>query len=226
MMRVRNWTKFQHYRDRRPPWIKLHREVLDDPQIGALSDRAYRVLTLCWLIASDDPKMAGNLPPVEDIAFKARMSVQSIDKALQELTHFIKQDASSTLATCSSETETEERQSRDRVDQFASFWSTYPKKVGRKAALKAWRQAKDRPPIETVLAAIERAKGSEQWRKDGGQYIPNPATWINQGRWDDGVVEVDAPRMRCSRCKAPADDLTQGMCDKCYAADKRERGIE
>jgi hypothetical protein len=29
-LRVKNWAEFQHYRSRRPPWIKLHRGLLDD----------------------------------------------------------------------------------------------------------------------------------------------------------------------------------------------------
>lgn len=40
-------------------------------------------------------------------------------------------------------------------------------------------------PVETLLTAIERQKCSAQWSKDGGQYIPNPATWLNQCRWED-----------------------------------------
>ena len=31
---------------------------------------------------------------------------------------------------------------------------------------------------------------SDKWEKDKGQYIPNPSTWINQGRWDDGGVDL------------------------------------
>ncbi len=48
-------------------------------------------------------------------------------------------------------------------------------------------------PVETLVAAIERQKCSSQWSKDGGQYIPNPATWLNQGRWTDELPERSAP---------------------------------
>jgi hypothetical protein len=72
------------------------------------------------------------------------------------------------------------------LDQnFVLFWSSYPKKIGKKDAEKSWIKSKDKPPLETILKAIENQKKSEQWNKDGGQFIPNPATWINQGRWDD-----------------------------------------
>lgn len=73
-------------------------------------------------------------------------------------------------------------------DRFDQFWQAYPKKVGKAAALKAWEKAK--PDLQAVLKALEWQKQSDQWRKDGGQYIPNPATWLNQGRWDDAPVEA------------------------------------
>ena len=66
---------------------------------------------------------------------------------------------------------------------FDAFWKAYPKKVGKEAARKAFGKVKK--PIESLLTAIERQKCSDQWTKDNGQDIPNPATWLNQGRWDD-----------------------------------------
>lgn len=74
--------------------------------------------------------------------------------------------------------------------EFEQWWAQYPKKVGKQAALKAWKNAQNRPRINDLLAALARACASEQWRKDGGQFIPNPATWLNQGRWDDEPVRI------------------------------------
>lgn len=70
---------------------------------------------------------------------------------------------------------------------FEEFWAAYPKKVAKKSAKKAFESVK--VPLETLLAALERQKCSEQWSKDGGQYIPNPATWLNQGRWEDELPQ-------------------------------------
>lgn len=39
--------------------------------------------------------------------------------------------------------------------------------------------------LDTMLTAIEQAKGSEQWQRDQGRYIPNPSTWLGQRRWED-----------------------------------------
>lgn len=75
-------------------------------------------------------------------------------------------------------------------DDFDAFWKAYPKKVGKLNAKKAWAKAKTKPDLPTLLSAIEKQKQSINWTKDNGQYIPNPATWINGGRWDDEVEAV------------------------------------
>ncbi len=79
-----------------------------------------------------------------------------------------------------------EESKKEKTDDFQTFWSAYPKKTAKKAAMTAWKKAKkDLPPIDKVLEAIERQKQSDQWRRDKGQFIPHPATWLNQGRWED-----------------------------------------
>lgn len=70
-------------------------------------------------------------------------------------------------------------------DRFDEFWACYPKKVGKGAARKAFSKVK--VPVETLISALETQKKSPQWTRDNGQYIPNPATWLNQGRWEDEV---------------------------------------
>jgi hypothetical protein len=88
-MRIKNWKSFQHFKDRRPPWIKLHREMLDQRDINTISDRSFRVLVNLWLLASEDKEMEGNLPELADISFRLRMPEPDINKALQELTPWI-----------------------------------------------------------------------------------------------------------------------------------------
>ena len=67
---------------------------------------------------------------------------------------------------------------------FDSFWSSYPRRVSRSAAMKAWIKV-DPSQHEKIIQAIEHHKKSEQWKKDDGKFIPHPATWINQRRWED-----------------------------------------
>lgn len=80
------------------------------------------------------------------------------------------------------------------TDDFVSFWKAYPKKTGKKAAWKSWKAAKDKPPLSEILEAIAKQRATDQWQKDGGQFIPNPSTWINQGRWADEIEsEPESP---------------------------------
>ena len=69
---------------------------------------------------------------------------------------------------------------------FDHFWIAYPRKVGKGAARKAW--GKIRQPATTlalIMIALKWQTVSEQWTKEGGQYVPMPATYLNQERWDD-----------------------------------------
>jgi hypothetical protein len=78
--------------------------------------------------------------------------------------------------------------------RFAEFWQLYPKKVGKASCLKAWQKLKpDAELFEHIMNALSRQKASEQWQREGGRFIPNPLTWLNQGRWDDEPIE--APRL-------------------------------
>jgi hypothetical protein len=75
-------------------------------------------------------------------------------------------------------------------DAFTAFWSAYPKKAGKAAALKVWKRLRPSESLsEAIVAAVATAGQSRQWREG---YIPNPARWLNEGRWDD-EVEVTRP---------------------------------
>lgn len=70
--------------------------------------------------------------------------------------------------------------------RFKDFWAAYPKKVGKGAAEKAFTHCKpDDSLLATMLLALELQKQSSQWKRDGFRYVPNPATWLNQRRWED-----------------------------------------
>ena len=76
---------------------------------------------------------------------------------------------------------------------FDRFWESYPRKTAKQEAIKAFEKLKpDAMLIETMVKAIERQKQSAQWQEDGGRYIPHPATWINQRRWED-VLPAKGP---------------------------------
>jgi hypothetical protein len=83
-------------------------------------------------------------------------------------------------------------QGRDQgVDQgaaeaFETVYKAYPKKAGKPAALKAWKAAKIKTSeVTMILNDIESRSYSDDWQKENGKYIPHPATYFNQRRWED-----------------------------------------
>ena len=81
--------------------------------------------------------------------------------------------------------------SRAQEDAFAAFWSAYPKKRGKLDAKRAWKARK--PPLQKVLNTLAGLSASHEWRKDNGQFIPYPASWLNAGGWDDEPASVAPP---------------------------------
>lgn len=74
-------------------------------------------------------------------------------------------------------------------ERFDAFWSVYPKKVGKDAALRWWLKRKpDEATSAAMLAALAWQTQQPDWLKDGGRYVPNPASWLNAGRWQDEPV--------------------------------------
>lgn len=72
---------------------------------------------------------------------------------------------------------------------FDDFWGAYPRKVGKQDAAKAFAKLKpDAELLARMLTAITAQHQTADWQKDGGQYIPHPATWLNGKRWEDVVT--------------------------------------
>jgi len=69
---------------------------------------------------------------------------------------------------------------------FERFWAAYPKRRNKDEAIQAFLKIRpDDQLMAVMLAAIERAMTRDDWRKEGGQFIPYPATWLNKGAWKD-----------------------------------------
>ncbi|THB70846.1 MAG: hypothetical protein D6E12_02040 [Desulfovibrio sp.] len=83
------------------------------------------------------------------------------------------------------------RAHRNYPDDFECFWKAYPNKVAKIGAFKSWENmALLRPPLETLLLALENHKRSRAWQRG---FIPNPRTWLDQGRWEDTVDTNEDP---------------------------------
>lgn len=95
--KIKDWEEFQHYKDRRPPWIKLHRSLFDKKRFMSLALASRGLLIQLWLIASESDGFINE--SIKDLAWRLR--VESVDlKPLLDsgLLIEIKKDASTVLA--------------------------------------------------------------------------------------------------------------------------------
>ncbi len=73
-------------------------------------------------------------------------------------------------------------------ERFVRFWSAYPRKRAKDDAKRRWMSLKPSEALlKVMLEAIEKQNKSAEWKKEGGKFIPYPATWLNRGQWNDEV---------------------------------------
>lgn len=75
---------------------------------------------------------------------------------------------------------------------FALFWESYPKKMAKKEAQKAWKQLSVNETLyQEICDAVEKQKQQEEWLKEKGKYVPYPSTWLRGERQKDSTcVEI------------------------------------
>lgn len=97
----------------------------------------------------------------------------------------------------------------ERKAAFDRFWALYPRHEAKQNAQKAFDKINpDADLLNMICAAVEQWKKSEQWTKDGGQFIPHPATWLNQHRWEDEIPKP-TPQGQVKRVQEQAYEQRQ-----------------
>lgn len=92
---------------------------------------------------------------------------------------------------------------------FEDFWEFYPKKRGKGAANKAWDKLKgDEKLYHDIIKAVEAWSETEDWEKESGQFIPHPATFLNQRRWEDEIPPPKPINRADPEWMAANDDYT------------------
>ncbi len=72
--------------------------------------------------------------------------------------------------------------------EFEIFWKSYPRKKNRGQAEKAWERLKPNAELkEKIIKKVDELKKCQDWIKDGGKWIPYPATWLNAKGWEDEI---------------------------------------
>ena len=87
MITINNWSKFQSYKDRKPPWIRFHRSMLDNYDYQMMSAESRALLPMLWLLAceDEDPTSGEINLEVKVIAYRLRRDEKVIKKSVAEL---------------------------------------------------------------------------------------------------------------------------------------------
>jgi hypothetical protein len=88
-LRIKNWKQFQHFKDRKPPWVKLYRDLLDDVEWYEMAGEDFKFLVGLWLLASESEGPDGELPPLKGIAFRLRVSERVARDRISRLNHWL-----------------------------------------------------------------------------------------------------------------------------------------
>ena len=150
----KNWNTFQHYRDRCPPWIKLHREILNDKEFMCLPLASKAIAPLLWLLASES-KDGQFDASTDELSFRLRITNKEVEEGLKPLINngfFI--DASTMLAPClqvarperetERETEAEKNTLKRPNDISEELWKDFKK----------LRSSKKAPVTELVIKLL------------------------------------------------------------------------
>ena len=203
-LKVRNWDKWQSTRKGvNMNWIKVHRRVLMDPDFIMLSDAEKWHLVGIWMVAADrngivndDPKVLKRVLNLdEEPDLEKFLSLQLLEKTGKRRR---KKNVEIT-PECRPKNALEKRREETPVvplpgDKFEQFWRAYPNPKSRGRAEKAFAKLDMTAELfAEILAAIEFAKTQPGWKKDGGQFIPHPATWLNGQCWKDRPANTVVP---------------------------------
>lgn len=187
-IRVKNWKKFQHYKDRSPPWIKLHRDLLRDYEFSCLQDASKLHLMLLWLLASqldniipdDSDWLTRNLGLDKKINLKPLIDSGFIEYASNTLAD-CKQSAIGETETeaYKEETEGEKKKTVTRKTRLPADWQLTDK-------LKEYCKTKrpDLNPEETAESFADYWHGDGRTKADWNRVFQ---TWVRNQRKNNGT---------------------------------------
>lgn len=206
-LRIRNWDRWQSYRSDRgtPPWIKIHRCVMRNPDWVSLSDAQRGQLVAIWLLAADRD---GLVPASPAVLKKLCYMDSEPDLKLFMDKRFIEPDANltperrqhdrpeeeteedkdivQTNGHAAGEAEEGKPRKIEKLDpHFLEFYSAYPRRQSKQDALKAYSQiTKAGVSHETIMRGLDRAKRDDRRFREQ-QFTPLPASWLRAGGFED-----------------------------------------
>jgi hypothetical protein len=91
------------------------------------------------------------------------------------------------------------------VTAFQDWWALYPRKVGKPAALQAWKRIMPNPELQKILLDDIRAR-TKAWKGTPLHFIPHPSTFLNQSRYKD-PIEHSIPEVQVLRVPSEINAL-------------------
>jgi hypothetical protein len=184
LITINNWSKLQHYKDRKPPWIKLYRDLLDDLEYRELSDFSARFLIDLWLLASEQKDGVIKMDSKKllwRLRYEKKKAVD-LDKALKELEKqgFI-HIASTTIASCKQDAIPETETETETKIGFDVFWKAYPRKQGKDSARRKWNSLS----LEDQMRIMEDI--ARRFINADPTFIPYGSTYLNKKTWEDDI---------------------------------------
>lgn len=189
----KNWAVFQHYKDRLPPWIKLHREILNDRVFMGLPIASKALAPMMWLLASES-KNGSFDGSLDELVFRLHITPKEYQDGVKPLIDkgfFVV--ASGVLADCQQiaipETETETETKRERKatsvacppDVSPQVWQDWLQ----------LRKSKKASVTETVIKGARAEAAKLNWTLD--QFLIEWCTRGSQGLKADWIV--DKPKL-------------------------------
>jgi len=244
-LQITNWDKWQTYRKDRgqPPWIKVHRRLMRNPEWVSLSDSERGQLICLWLLAADKEGSIPNDPDViKNLCYMTK--APNINKFME--LGFVTPDGSQDgvkMASSGSqrdqpkaEAEAEAEKKRKEYSLYFEkfFWNHYPNHNGKKSAFLEFKKIPEEI-YKTFPEIIKAQVKSKALKKSNGGFVPewpDPERWLKKARWEDDIeiptTSTPGPPTEkiphhCEKCKAKThllekDDSGKYLCPTCRGA--------
>ena len=198
-----NWKKYQHYKDRNPPWIKLYHSLLDDYEYGCLqNDSKLLLISLFLLAARTDNQIPNDLKWIkEKSSYKGKINLQPLENA-----EFIRACTNSEQDAINPLSPEEKRRDREETEKKEIFGSFKNVKL----------TVKERLELEKIFGkpgAFERIENISNYiASKGDGYKSHYATILN---WERKNKKPESSSPTCKEC-GHKGLMIGSLCVKCH----------
>jgi hypothetical protein len=209
MIKIINWSSYQSYKDRKPPWIRFHKTMLDNFKYHRMSADARALLPMLWLLASEDKDPVSGLirDSYEEITFRLRMNEKVFLSSLDEIrkggfitlinarengcdiecNETVTKQYNNSMDSVTPETETEtETETENNIGEFEEFWKAYQPyevtKGSKHDAMKEYFKAAKETTHEVIMDGLIKYM---DYCHTNGCKTKQGFRWLSKKGWKD-----------------------------------------